>query len=46
MKEKDVKETVEQKKETDTTEQQTILPSILEEISIEELAVDGICGIY
>jgi len=46
MKEKDVKETLEQKKETDTTEQQTIVPHILEEITIEELAVDGICGIY
>ena len=46
MKEKDVKENLEQKKETDTTEQQTIVPPILEEITIEELAVDGICGIY
>jgi mycofactocin precursor len=46
MKEHDVKETLEQKKETDTTERQTIVPPILEEITIEELAVDGICGIY
>ena len=46
MKEKDVKETIEQKKETDTTERQAIVPPILEEITIEELAVDGICGIY
>jgi mycofactocin precursor len=27
-------------------EKQVELPSILEEINIEELAVDGICGIY
>lgn len=46
MKEKDVKETLEQKKENETPEDQTIVPSILEEITIEELAVDGICGIY
>ena len=32
--------------ETDTTNQQTITSPILEEITIEELAVDGICGIY
>ena len=46
MKEKDIKETLEPKKEKESTEQQTIVPSILEEITIEELAVDGICGIY
>ena len=46
MEEKDAKETMEQKKETDSTEKQAIVPSILEEITIEELAVDGICGIY
>ncbi|MFZ0131871.1 MAG: variant-type mycofactocin precursor [Desulfobacterales bacterium] len=46
MKEKDVKETLEQKQETDTVEQQSIVHPILEEITIEELAVDGICGIY
>lgn len=43
---KDIKETLEQKKETDTTEKQAIAAPILEEITIEELAVDGICGIY
>jgi mycofactocin precursor len=46
MEEKDVRETLAQKKETDTTEQQAIVHPILEEITIEELAVDGICGIY
>jgi mycofactocin precursor len=46
MKEKNVKEGMDPKKETDSTEQQAIAPSILEEITIEELAVDGICGIY
>jgi mycofactocin precursor len=46
MKDKDVNETLEQKKETDTKERQAIVPPILEEITIEELAVDGICGIY
>lgn len=45
-KEIDIKETLEQKKETDTQNQQTIAPPFLEEITIEELAVDGICGIY
>lgn len=44
--EKDVKETLKPQKETDTTNKQTITPAILEEITIEELAVDGICGIY
>jgi mycofactocin precursor len=46
MKDKDVKETLEQKNEIDSTEKQAIAPPILEEITIEELAVDGICGIY
>lgn len=46
MKEKNVKEILDPKKEAESTEQQTIVPSILEEITIEELAVDGICGIY
>ena len=46
IKDKDVNETIEQKKETDSTQQQAIVPHILEEITIEELAVDGICGIY
>lgn len=44
--EKDVKEILEQKKETDAVKQETVTPPILEEITIEELAVDGICGIY
>jgi mycofactocin precursor len=43
---KDIKETQEQKKETDTAKQQAVVSPILEEITIEELAVDGICGIY
>ena len=46
MQEKEVKDTLEQKKETDTVKQETFAPPILEEITIEELAVDGICGIY
>ena len=46
MKEKDVKDPQEQKKEIDTVKQETFAPPILEEITIEELAVDGICGIY
>jgi mycofactocin precursor len=29
-----------------TKEENTEVPSILEEVTIEELAVDGICGIY
>ncbi len=34
-------------KETEMDEQsETETPCILEEIEIEELAVDGICGIY
>ncbi len=46
MKENENKEIQTTNKETDTTKQQTITPPILEEITIEELAVDGICGIY
>lgn len=46
MKEKEVKETIEHTRETDAKEEQHIVPPILEEITIEELAVDGICGIY
>ncbi len=46
LEEKEIKMTLEQKKEADTAEQQTIAAPILEEITIEELAVDGICGIY
>jgi len=33
-------------KEIRVKEGQTDVPHILEEITIEELAVDGICGIY
>lgn len=29
-----------------TKEESMEVPSILEEVTIEELAVDGICGIY
>ena len=46
MQEKDTKETLEQQKESETVKQETFTPPILEEITIEELAVDGICGIY
>jgi mycofactocin precursor len=46
LQDKDIKETLEQKKETDTAKQQAVIAPILEEITIEELAVDGICGIY
>ena len=33
-------------KELEPEEKNTEIPAILEEIVIEELAVDGICGIY
>ena len=33
-------------KEVEVKEETTETPSILEEVTIEELAVDGICGIY
>ena len=46
MKENETKEIRTSNQDTDTTKQQTITPPILEEITIEELAVDGICGIY
>ena len=46
MKEKDILEKLEQKKDSDSKDQQATVPPILEEITIEELAVDGICGIY
>lgn len=41
--EKEVKET---EKDFEEEEIQKELPAILEVINIEELAVDGICGIY
>jgi mycofactocin precursor len=34
------------KEEVESKEEKVEIPSILEEINIEELAVDGICGIY
>jgi mycofactocin precursor len=40
-KEKEIRE-----KELETEEKNAEIPAILEEIVIEELAVDGICGIY
>ena len=46
LKENENKETLEQQKESETVKQETFTPPILEEITIEELAVDGICGIY
>ncbi len=46
MKENENQEIRKTNQETDTSKQQTITPPILEEITIEELAVDGICGIY
>lgn len=46
MKEKDILEKLEQKQDSDSKDQQVTVPPILEEITIEELAVDGICGIY
>jgi mycofactocin precursor len=46
MKENETQEIRKTNQETDNTKQQTITPPILEEITIEELAVDGICGIY
>ncbi len=46
MKENETKEIRTTSKENDTTKQQTTTAPILEEITIEELAVDGICGIY
>ena len=46
VKENEIKETLEQKEDKDFTEKQVCAPAIAEEITIEELAVDGICGIY
>ena len=44
--EKEMKEKLEQTKERDSLEQQPRVAPMIEEITIEELAVDGICGIY
>lgn len=46
MKENETQESCTTNQDTDTTKQQTTTAPILEEITIEELAVDGICGIY
>jgi hypothetical protein len=40
------KEVKEKEKEVKEAEQPKEVPSILEVVNIEELAVDGICGIY
>ena len=45
--ESEVKEVPERKNDIDNSaKQHDAVPGILEEITIEELAVDGICGIY
>lgn len=45
--EKEIKECVaEPRKERDDLNQDTIVTPVLEEITIEEMAVDGICGVY
>lgn len=46
IKDKDINKTHEPNEEKDINEQQAVVPPIVEEITIEELAVDGICGIY
>jgi mycofactocin precursor len=46
MEEKDCREPLEKKNEKETAKPQSPESAILEEITIEELAVDGICGIY
>ncbi len=46
IKENETKEIRTTNQETDAAKQQAITDPILEEITIEELAVDGICGIY
>ncbi len=35
-----------QKQEVEVQDEKNETPCVLEEINIEELAVDGICGIY
>lgn len=40
------KEVKEKEMEVKETEQPKEVPSILEVVNIEELSVDGICGIY
>ncbi len=46
MQDKDKQEIRERNPEEERPKHQAIVPPILEEITIEELAVDGICGIY
>jgi len=44
--EKEITENTESCKTTDAADPIPQVPAILDEIIIEELAVDGICGIY
>ena len=44
MQEKDKDQTTEKDAVADAVQQEA--PCILEEIKIEELAIDGICGVY
>lgn len=37
---------IREKETVEVKEEKVEIPSILEEVNIEELAVDGICGIY
>ena len=46
MQDKDKQEIRELNQEKESPQHQAVVPPILEEITIEELAVDGICGIY
>ena len=46
MKEKENQKTLKNIEEKETKEQPSTASPIVEEITIEELAVDGICGIY
>ncbi len=46
MSEKEFKENMDQNQDADVKDQKGMTPPIMEEITIEELAVDGICGIY
>lgn len=46
MTEKENQKALKNIEEKETKEQPSTVPPIVEEITIEELAVDGICGIY
>ena len=46
MKDKQNQEALKHREGEETKEQPSTAPPIAEEITIEELAVDGICGIY